>query len=325
MRLFGVYMGIFCMLVFFTFPQVGQAVEDVSARQAVLMEQETGNVLFDKKAHEQRSVASITKVMTAIIALEYGKLDDKVKVSERAIYTEGSAIYLANDETMSLEDLLYGLMLRSGNDAAVAIAEHIGGSVEGFTFLMNEKAKWIGMQDSSFANPHGLEAEDHYSTAYDIALLMRYAMENTAFKKISNTENYQSENRTYTWHNKNKLLTRLYPYSTGGKTGFTKKAGRTLVTTASKEGLDLIVVTLNAGDDWNDHIQLFEWGFDAYEWLPETQEFISNDFIGDAERKEAGVSKNTSEAADQIKSTEISFLEHFFSAFKLISQVKHNG
>lgn len=234
----------------------------VSAQQAVLMDQHTGRIIYGKKAHERRPIASITKVMTAILALEHGHLDELVTTSERATTVGGSSIYLTKDEQMTLEDLLYGLMLRSGNDAAVAISEHIAGSVEGFTYLMNEKALYLGMTNTHFMNPHGLDETDHYSSAYDMALLTRYAMENESFRKISETKAYQSENRDYKWFNKNKLLTHLYRHSTGGKTGFTNKAGRTLVSTAKKDELSLIVVTLHAPNDWNDHIHLYETYFE---------------------------------------------------------------
>lgn len=257
------------MISIFLFPKVGQSMENiyVSGQHAVLMEETTGRVIFEKRAHERQPVASITKVMTAIVALEYGTLSDKVKVSERAVHTGGSSIYLEQGEKISLEDLLYGLMLRSGNDASVAIAEHIGASVEGFVYLMNEKAHYLGMTNTHFMNPHGLDEEGHYSSAYDIALLMRYAMQNEIFEKISSTKVYRSKNWMYSWYNKNKLLTQLYEPCTGGKTGFTKKAGRTLVTTASKDGLSLIVVTLNAPDDWRDHMALYEHGFENYEMV----------------------------------------------------------
>ncbi|MDY0408347.1 D-alanyl-D-alanine carboxypeptidase family protein [Paracerasibacillus soli] len=157
----------------------------VSAQNAILIEQSTGRVLFEKNAHDQRPIASITKIMTAIIAVESGMMDDMTAASRRAIYTEGSSIYLEQGEKMSIKDLVYGLMLRSGNDAAVAISEHIGGSVEGFVYLMNEKAKWLGMENTSFKNPHGLHEENHYSSAYDMAILMRYAMDNDVFREIS--------------------------------------------------------------------------------------------------------------------------------------------
>jgi len=246
-------------------PLEAYAKPNVSARNAVLMEQETGRVLLQKRAHEKRNIASITKIMTAIVAIEAGKLDEKATASRKAVYTEGSSIYLEQGEKMLLKDLVYGLMLRSGNDSAVAIAEKVGGSVEGFVHLMNEKADWIGMTNTSFANPHGLDQENHYSTAYDMALLTRYAMQNDLFRKVSGTKTYKAENRIYAWGNKNKMLTRYYDYSTGGKTGYTKTAGRTLVSTAEKDEMELIMVTLNGPDDWNDHTNAFDWGFKEYD------------------------------------------------------------
>lgn len=239
----------------------------VSASAAILMEQETGRVLYEHDADEIHRIASITKVMTAILAIESGKMDEMTTVSKRAVYTEGSSIYLQQGEKIKLEDLVYGLMLRSGNDAATAIAEHVGGSVEGFVFLMNQKAAEIGMTHTVFANPHGLDDhEEHYSTAYDMALLTRYTMMNPKFQEISGTKSYTltRENGTHKWRNKNRLLTEKYEYCTGGKTGFTKRAGRTLITTASKDGKDLIAVTLNAPDDWTDHISMYEYGFKTY-------------------------------------------------------------
>ncbi|WP_342774174.1 D-alanyl-D-alanine carboxypeptidase family protein [Aquibacillus sediminis] len=253
-----------CML-FVTLPVQTFAKPGVSAENAVLIEQSSGRVLYEKNADEQHLIASITKIMTAILAIESGKLDEEVTVSERAVYTEGSSLYLKQGEKIKLEDLVYGLMLRSGNDAAVAIAEHVGGSVEGFAHLMNQTAAWIGMTNSHFDNPHGLDSETHYSTAYDMGMLMRYAMENEVFKEIASTKSYQQKTKNVTWLNKNKLLTRYYEYCTGGKTGFTRAAGRTLVSTAEKDGMELIAVTLNAPDDWNDHISLFEWAFDNYD------------------------------------------------------------
>lgn len=254
----------------FSTPTIGQTYGEVqlSAKSAILIEETTGRVLFEKDAHVQLPIASVTKIMTAIIALEYGNLHDDVFVSERAIQTGGSSIYLQRNEKISLEDLLYGLMLRSGNDAAVAIAEHIGGSVEGFVYLMNEKAQLLGMENTHFMNPHGLDEDGHYSTAYDLAILMKYAMQHTEFQEISNTKSYVSKNRAYSWLNKNKLLTEYFEYCTGGKTGYTKKAGRTLVTTATDEKLRLIAVTLNAPNDWQDHQNLYEYGFQTFILFP---------------------------------------------------------
>ena len=239
--------------------------QGVSARNAVLIEQQTGRILYSKQANAPEKIASITKIMTALLAIESGKMKETVSVSNTAVRTEGSSIYLTAGQKVKLEDLVYGLMLRSGNDAAQAIAEHVGGSTDGFVYLMNEKAREIGMKNTHFSNPSGLDGDgNHYSSAYDMALLTRYAMQNKTFQKIFGTETYQSEAWDYPWHNKHKLLTSMYKYATGGKTGFTKKAGRTLVTTASKDGLDLIVVTLNASGDWNDHMYLFNEGFNKY-------------------------------------------------------------
>ncbi|MDM5154094.1 D-alanyl-D-alanine carboxypeptidase family protein [Bacillus sp. DX1.1] len=238
---------------------------DVSARNAILMEEHSGRVLYGKLEHKSEKIASITKIMTALLAAESGKMKEAVPISNEAVRVEGSAIYLKPGQKVPLEDLVYGLMLRSGNDAAQAIAENVGGSIEGFVYLMNEKAKEIGMKDTHFSNPHGLDGDGtHYSSAYDMALLTRYAIGNEIFRKIFGTKTYQSKAWDYPWKNKHKLVTSYYEYATGGKTGFTKKAGRTLVTTASKDGLDLIVVTLNASSDWDDHMYLFDQGFKQY-------------------------------------------------------------
>lgn len=245
------------VLIFTFFPQRSlAAIPSVSAASAILMDQDSGRILYEKNANDVRKIASITKIMTAILAIESGKLKENVKISDTAVRTEGSSIYLKPGEEINLKDLVYGLMLRSGNDAANAIAEHVGGSIDGFVFLMNQKAKEIGMENTHFANPNGLDnKENHFSTAYDMALLTRYAMQNKTFREISGTKFYKG------WENKNRLLTEKYKYTTGGKTGFTKKAKRTLVTTATKDQQNLIAVTLNGPDDWNDHINMFEYGF----------------------------------------------------------------
>lgn len=240
----------------------------VSAQAAILIDGETGRVLYEKNSHEKLRIASITKIMTAIIAIENGNLDDMVTTSENAFGTEGSSIYLKQGEKLSLEHMLYGLMLRSGNDAAVAIAEHVGGSVEGFSFLMNQKAEELGMRNTIFNNPHGLDThEEHYSTAYDMAILTAYAMKNDTFAEISKTQKksapLEGEKWDRLWYNKNRLL-KKYPHADGVKTGYTKRAKRTLVSSATKDGHRLIAVTLNAPDDWNDHIKMFEYGFNKY-------------------------------------------------------------
>lgn len=257
-------------------PQKVEASVTVNAASAVLIEQKSGRILYEKDAHTKRRIASITKIMTAILAIESGKMNEYVKISEQATRAEGSSVYLKPGEKIKLKDLVYGLMLRSGNDTAVAIAEYVGGSVEGFAYLMNQKAKEIGMLNTHFSNPHGLDDhEEHYSTAYDMAVLMRYAMQDKTFKKISGTKVYRAPNPTEdwdrVWKNKNRLLTK-YKYTTGGKTGYTKRAKRTLVTTATKGEMNLIAVTLNDPDDWNDHITMYESGFKGFDMavvLPE--------------------------------------------------------
>jgi D-alanyl-D-alanine carboxypeptidase len=266
-----------CTLFLALFPQEAKAVQPgVSARAAILMEQSSGRVLYGRNEHRPMRIASITKIMTAILAIESGKMKNTVTITEHAAHTEGSSLYLKPGEKIPLEDLVYGLMLRSGNDSAVAIAEYVGGSLDGFSYLMNQKAEEIGMKHTRFRNPHGLDDhEDHYSTAYDMAILTRYAMNNEMFKDISSTKVYRSkqsgEKWDRVWRNKNKML-KLYKNSTGGKTGYTKRAKRTLVSTAEKDGMELIAVTLDDPDDWEDHRNLFEWGFRAYslkELIPE--------------------------------------------------------
>lgn len=272
------FFSILCLVLSFSFGAPVAAFSGVSAESAVLMEQSSGKVLYAKNPHQRMKIASITKIMTAILAIESGKMNKTVTISETAVQTEGSALYLKPGQKIKLEDLVYGLMLRSGNDAAQAIAEAVGGSIEGFVYMMNQKAEEIGMENTRFSNPHGLDGKDmeHYSSAYDMALLTKYAMQNPLYQKISGTEVYRAPNSEeswdYVWKNKNKLLTSLYEYSTGGKTGFTKKAGRTLVSTASKDGMDLIAVTIRDGDDWNDHMNLFNFAFEEYEMKDLLQE-----------------------------------------------------
>ncbi|MCM3766514.1 D-alanyl-D-alanine carboxypeptidase family protein [Neobacillus niacini] len=258
-------------LIMANIPQRAAAAPGVSAVSAVLIEQKSGRILFEKDAHKRMRIASITKIMTAILAIESGKLNQYVTVSEQATRAEGSSVYLKPGEKIKLEDLVYGLMLRSGNDTAVAIAEYVGGSLDGFVYLMNQKAREIGMVNTHFANPHGLDDhEAHFSTAYDMAVLTRYAMQNKTYQKIAGTKVHRAPNPTENWDrvwkNKNRLLTK-YKYTTGGKTGYTKRAKRTLVTTASKGDMNLIAVTLNAPDDWNDHISLYESGFNQFDMV----------------------------------------------------------
>lgn len=257
------------LLLFFAnqSPILAKAASKESAQSAILIDLSTGRPLYEKNAHQKLKIASITKVMTAVIAIESGKLNKQVKVSRLASHTEGSSLYLKEGETIPLKELVIGLMLRSGNDAAVAIAEGVGGSIQGFTQMMNAKCKELGMTDTHFENPHGLDAPTHYSTAYDMAILTKYAMTLPVFKKIAGTTTYHAKKDSDSidryWRNKNKLLF-SYPYITGGKTGYTTGARRTLITTAEKDGKQLAVVTLNDGNDWHDHRNLYEWGFRTF-------------------------------------------------------------
>ena len=255
----------FALLLILLIPISVRGIE-TSARSAILMDIDSNRVLYEKNMHEVRSVASISKIMTAVVAIESGKLDDKVIIGDEIKAAYGSGIYIQVGEEMTLRDLLYGLMLRSGNDAALAIANYVGGSVDDFVVMMNEKAKELKMTNTTFNNPSGLDQEKgNYSTAYDMALLTSYAMKLDDYKAITGTKKYTltTNKNTYSWINKNKLL-RIYKYATGGKTGFTEIAKRTLVSTASKDNTNLVVVTLNDGNDWNDHQNLFEYGFNNY-------------------------------------------------------------
>ena len=234
----------------------------ISAASAMLMDGDSGRVLYEKDSHTRRPIASTTKLMTALVALESGHgLDEVVTVAPEWAGVEGSSIYLHPGEEITLEALLYGLLLRSGNDAALAIAGHCGGSVEEFVFRMNRKAQELGMRDTSFANPNGLDAQEHYSSAYDMALLARACLENEVLAGIASTKSITLDTRTFTNHNK--LLWR-YEGCVGLKTGYTEKAGRTLVSAARRDGMTLICVTLNAPSDWADHTALFDWGFSSY-------------------------------------------------------------
>jgi len=252
-------------IMFLLIPLNIKAIE-TSATSAILVDTDSGRILYSKDIHSVRSVASISKIMTAILAIESGKLNEIVEIGSEIEDAYGSGIYIKQNEHLKLEDLVYGLMLRSGNDAALSIAKHVGGSVDNFVVMMNEKAKELGMKNTTFNNPSGLDEEKgNYSTAYDMSLLISYAIKNEDFKKIVGTKKYtlETDMNVYSWTNKNKLLF-SYKYTTGGKTGFTQIARRTLVTTASKDNLNLAVVTLNDGNDFEDHKNLFEYGFNTY-------------------------------------------------------------
>lgn len=243
-------MGIIC--IFFVPP-----VQAFSFEKAVVLDGTTGDVLFEHQAFEKSRVASLTKIMTAVIALEYGQLSDTTRISQAASEMTGSSVYLKVGQQVSLSDLLYALMLRSGNDASIAIAEMIGGSEAGFVYLMNQKARMLGLHQSTFKNPHGLDEANHLSSAYDLAVLTRHALTVPGFVEISGARAYQSEASTYPWLHKHKLVKYQVEETLLGKTGYTTLAGRTLMTVFQKH-YPIIVVTLNAPNDWTDHHTLFE-------------------------------------------------------------------
>ena len=230
----------------------------ISAQSAILIEAETGAVLYEHNAAQKLPMASTTKIMTAVVALENALLDDKIKVSALAAGTEGSSMYLKEGEIVTVRELLYGLMLSSGNDAANALAEHVGGTVADFVRMMNGKAAEIGMKNTSFATPSGLDGEGHYSTAYDMAILAAYALKNAVFAEIVATKAITIGERYLVNHNR---LLFSYRYAIGVKTGYTIAAGRCLVSAARKDGVTLIAVTLSDRNDWNDHISMYETAF----------------------------------------------------------------
>ena len=237
----------------------------ISASSYIVMDSDNNRVLEGSNINKQSLIASITKIMTSMVVINNGDLDKKITVSDNVLKSYGSGIYVEPKEEITIRELLYGLMLRSGNDAAAELAYQVGGSMEGFSLLMNNLAKDIGMKNTNFINSSGLEdgVNANISTVYDMALLSSYAIKNKEYREIVGTKKItvKTNFKTYIWHNKNKLLT-SYEYCTGGKTGFTKRARRTLVTNASKDNVNLTIVTFNDGNDFEDHKDLYEKYFD---------------------------------------------------------------
>lgn len=239
---------------------------DLSAKSAILYEPVTDRVVYGLNENQSMPMASTTKIATAITVIENSDISDIVTVSKNAAEVEGSSIWLEEGERMTVEDLLYGLMLSSGNDAAVALSEHLTDAGTNFIDLMNNLAQKVGCQNTHFENPNGLDHENHYTTSYDLAKITAYAMNNKYFRDIVSTKkkSISWENHEYNRiiQNHNKLLS-WYDGCIGVKTGYTKKDGRCLVSAAERNGITLIAVTLNAPDDWNDHIKLLNYGFDS--------------------------------------------------------------
>ena len=239
---------------------------NLSAQSAVLIDARDGRVLYEKDADTPRPMASTTKIMTAIVALENCDVNEIIEIADEAVGVEGSSIYLQKGERMTLSDLLYALLLQSANDAAVAIAVGVGGSVENFARMMNEKALSLGLTSTHFENPNGLDADGHVTTARELALLTAYALKNPTFAEIAATYKRKisgPDGTTRLVVNHNKLLN-MYDGCVGVKTGFTKKSGRCLVSAAQRESLTLVAVTLSAPDDWHDHTALLDYGYENY-------------------------------------------------------------
>lgn len=285
MKVSSICLSVFVFFVCLLAPCVAEA---YSAECYCVIDSVTGRILYEKNAHVRRGMASTTKIMTAIVALETANLSDVVAVSYNASRTEGSSLYLKPGDRMTVEDLVYGLMLNSGNDTAVALAEHIGGSVEGFAQMMNDKARQIGANNTCFQNPNGLHSDGHYTTAYDLAIITRYALKKPIFAKIVATKTHKvnviGDDRTIYLSNHNRLLSQLDGCD-GVKTGYTKKTGRCLVSSVTHDGWQAICVTLNAPDDWNDHKMLINRAFEEYkpQKVLKTRQFMCTAAVEDGE------------------------------------------
>lgn len=260
-----IILTVFLILIFIIYTTVASSAGalSLSAKSAALYDPSTKSFLYTKNADTRLPMASTTKIMTALVAIERCPLEKEVLVADEAIGTEGSSLYLKKGEALTMGDLLMGLMLRSANDAAAAIAYEISGGIEAFSELMNEKASALGLVDTHFTNPHGLDDEDHYTTAKELALLSAAALENDTFRDIVSTKkciikNADGEARLLINHNK---MLGSYEGSIGVKTGFTKRSGRSLVSAAERGNVRLITVTINAPDDWRDHKTMLDYGF----------------------------------------------------------------
>ena len=238
----------------------------VNAKAAVVYEPENGTVLYAKNEDARLPMASTTKIMTALVAIERENLNKKIKVDPRAVGVEGSSAYLRAGEEFTLRELLYALMLRSANDAAEAIAYAVAGGLEEFALLMNEKAKALGLCDTHFTNPHGLDNDEHYTTALELAKITAAALEYPEFREIvsTKTKRVEKEGLTRLFVNHNKMLSR-YDGCIGVKTGYTQKSGRCLVSAAERDGVRLIAVTLSCPDDWRAHERMLDFGFSEVE------------------------------------------------------------
>lgn len=254
-------------LIFFLYSTIsGYTLEspEISAKSAIVICADTGEIVFEKNPYQKMPMASTTKIMTSILALEYGANEQYLTVTSEMVSVEGSSIGLLPDDMISLKTLVKGMLLESGNDAANSVAHAVGGTMSNFVALMNYKAKEIGMNSTSFETPSGLDGDNHYSTAFDMALLGAYAIKNPEFRLICSSDKqvvyYGNKPYRRVFTNNNKLLN-TYDGAFGIKTGFTKKSGRCLVSAVERDGKTLVAVTLNAPDDWNDHMKMYDYSF----------------------------------------------------------------
>ena len=274
MKRFVLSLVILCMIS--GLMQVSAVTTDASA--SVVINGDNGEVIYSQNADERLPMASTTKIMTGLLLCEYGNLEKEITVTKEMLMVEGSSMGLLAGDKVTLHDLLYGLMLASGNDAANVIAFTLGGSLEGFVEMMNQKAKEMGLQNTSFATPSGLDDENHYTTAYELAVIAKYALQNEEFAKAVSCEkatlNYGNPPYRRSLTNHNKLL-KMFDGVIGVKTGFTKKSGRCLVSAAKKDGKFVIAVTLNDPNDWQDHINLLNYGLDSIKQTEYSTKFNS--------------------------------------------------
>lgn len=328
----------FILVIFLFFFSLSN-VKAITASGAVAMDMNSNRVLYDNNMHNKRLIASITKIMTCIIVLENSDINKQITVGDEVLKAYGSAIYIEMGEKLTIKDLLYGLMLRSGNDASLVLAKNVSGNMDSFVKLMNEKATDIGMKDTNFINDNGLEdnsGNGNISTAYDMALLTSYAYKNDLYRQITGTKEItiKSDKKTYHWQNKNRIL-HTTEYITGGKTGYTMKAKRTLVTTASKDNKNIVVVTLNDGNDFTDHLNLYEELFKKYDAIQTIDKnsfkidecsdcYVENDYYALVTKDEKSKLKVVNEIEDNSKSEYYGKVKVYLGSTLLHEEIIHN-
>ncbi len=293
------------LLVFFVFNAQSAFSEHISAKGYILINAQTNETVSSKNSDLKLSMASTTKIMTSLLAVESGKLHCVV-TSQKDLSIEGTAVGIKKGDSFTLETLVYAMLLESGNDAAVLTAEYLAGSEEAFSVLMNKKAEDIGMLSTNFVTASGLDSDEHYTTAYDMAILTSYAIKNPEFKKICSTKSYTAKQIkpavSFTYSNHNRLLGNCEGVF-GVKTGFTKKSGRCLVSACERDGITLIAVTLNAPDDWNDHKKLYDYGYSTVKKNEFKIEFPNKIKIYGSDKKEISLKCNNTEGITFDKET----------------------